>query len=493
MASIVAELVFIPAPGVGHIMSTVEIAKLFVNRDQRLSITVLVIQPPSSSSGPAITTYIESLSKNNINRISFIQLPQDEAPPMRDVKSFMTSFNDYIKSHQKYVRNVVAELMSQPGSGRLAGFVVDMFCTSMIDVANEFSVPTNVFFTSNAAFLGFKLFVQTLSDYQNQDVVALTNSDTEVSVPSFVKPVPTKVFWTILQTREGLDFALVFARKLREVKAIMVNTFLELETHAIESLSADVNIPKVYPVGPILNLEGSSKAVSSSLGNDDVIRWLDSQPTSSVVVLCFGSMGCFDEVQVKEIARGLELSGHRFVWSLRRPPSDETSKVPSDYEDPGVVLPEGFLERTDGIGKVIGWAPQVALLAHSAVGGFVSHCGWNSLLESLWFGVPVATWPMYAEQQMNAFEMVVELGLAVEIKLDYEKNLFFPEANTVVVGAEEIESGIRRLMEDNEVRRKVKEISEKSRAAVGEGGSSYAAVGDLIQDFIRNISLTLSE
>ncbi|KAI3756722.1 hypothetical protein L1987_56544 [Smallanthus sonchifolius] len=481
MANIVAELVFIPAPGVGHIMSTVEIAKLLVNRDQRLSITVLVIQPPSSSSGPAITSYIESLTKNNINRISFIQLPQDEAPPMRDVKSFMTSVNDYIKSHQTYVRNAVADLMSQPGSGRLAGFVVDMFCTCMIDVANEFNVPTDVFFTSNAAFLGFKLFVQTLSDDRNQDVVELTNSDTEVSVPGFVKPVPTKVFWTVLQTREGLEFALFFARRLREVHAIMVNTFLELETHAIESLSADVSIPKVYPVGPILNLEGSS-------GNDDVIRWLDGQPPSSVVVLCFGSMGCFDEVQVKEIARGLELSGHRFVWSLRRPPSDETSKVPSDYEDPRVVLPEGFLERTDGIGKVIGWAPQVALLAHSAVGGFVSHCGWNSLLESLWFGVPVATWPMYAEQQMNAFEMVVELGLAVGIKLDYVKDLFVPEANTVVVGAEEIESGIKRLMEDNEVRRKVKEISEKSRAAVGERGSSYAAVGDLIQDFIRNIS-----
>ncbi|KAJ0860409.1 putative anthocyanidin 3-O-glucosyltransferase [Helianthus annuus] len=363
-----------------------------------------------------------------------------------------------------------------------------MFCTSMIDVANEFNVPTFVFFTSNAAFLGFTLYIKSLCDDLNKDVdvVELSNSDTEILVPSFVKPVPTKVFWSRVKTRAGLDFVRWFAQKLGEAKAIMVNTFLELETHAIESLSADTSVPPVYPVGPILNLEGGSGAGKPY--DDDVIRWLDSQPPSSVVFLCFGSMGSFDEVQVKEIARGLELSGYRFVWSLRRPPSDQTSRSPSDYEDPSVVLPEGFLERTHGIGKVIGWAPQAEVLGHDAVGGFVSHCGWNSLLESLWFGVPTAAWPMYAEQQMNAFEMVVELGLAVEIKLDYMKDLFNPIPFAIIVTAVEIENGIRRLMEDNEIRRKVKEMSAKSRSVVVEGGSSYASVGCLIQDLTRDIS-----
>lgn len=238
-------------------------------------------------------------------------------------------------------------------------------------------------------------------------------------------------------------------------------------------------------MGPVLNLDGG---IAGKVEDSDVIRWLDSQPHSSVVLLCFGSMGSFEEVQVKEIAYALERSGHRFVWSLRRPPSPEKMEVAGDYEDPGVVLPEGFLERTAGVGKVIGWAPQVALLAHRAIGGFVSHCGWNSMLESLWFGVPIAAWPMYAEQQMNAFEMVVELGLAVEIKMDYKKDMFSTEGKTVVVTAEEIEGGIRRLMEDKEMRTKVKEMSEKSRAAVIDGGSSYASIGCLIQDFIGNLT-----
>ncbi|KAF2319836.1 hypothetical protein GH714_019529 [Hevea brasiliensis] len=198
------------------------------------------------------------------------------------------------------------------------------------------------------------------------------------------------------------------------------------------------------------------------------MQWLDDQPVASVVFLCFGSMGSFGEDQLKEIACALEHSGHRFLWSVRRPPPPGKQAFPTDYEDPQEVLPEGFLERTAAVGKVIGWAPQVAILAHPAIGGFVSHCGWNSVLESIWFGVPIATWPIYAEQQFNAFEMVIELGLAVEIKMDYSKE------SGMIVNCDEIERGIRCLMEnDSEKRKKVKEMSEKSRMALIEGGSSY--------------------
>ncbi|XP_071685981.1 anthocyanidin 3-O-glucosyltransferase 2-like [Rutidosis leptorrhynchoides] len=487
MANTVAKLIVIPAPGLGHIMSTVEIAKLLVNRDQRVSITVLVIKPKSEGSGSAITTYIESLANNAMDRISFIELPQDETLPLFESKSKspMISFTEFIKNQTKYVRDVVGDMMNQPCSGQVVGFVIDVLCPSLMDVADEFEIPTYVFSTSNAAYLGFKLYLQTLSDDQGQDVIEMMNSDTRISVPSFVKPVPTSAFPSLMRTKEGLDFTLWSIRKLRKVKAILVNTFLELETHAIQSLSADVSVPFVYVVGPILNLEGGGAKKS----DDDVISWLDNQPPSSVVFLCFGSMGSFEETQVKEIAYALENSGSRFVWSLRRPPSKERRTIDTgDYEDPGTVLPEGFLERTDGRGKVIGWAPQVTLLAHPAVGGFVSHCGWNSLLESLWFGVPIATWPMYAEQQMNAFEMVEELGLAVKIKLDYKKDIFNHKDGTVIVTAEEIKCGIRELMGDNEVRMKVKEMSEKSRAAVAEGGSSYASVGKFIRDITRNVS-----
>ncbi|KAK1430431.1 hypothetical protein QVD17_13150 [Tagetes erecta] len=472
MANNVAELVFIPAPGVGHIMSTVEMAKLLVSRDQRLSINVLLINPPHPVS--PLTDYIESVTKNMNEHIRFTEVARDHTPPKVDPKAFLPSFNEFIRSHCKYVRDIVANMISnQDGSRKVVGFVVDILCVSMIDVANELRVPMYVFFTSNAAFVGFNLYVD-----QNQHVIELSDSDREIVMPCFVNPVPMHVVRAEFLLDEELEFLVYSFRELRKAKGIMVNTFLELETHAIKSFP-DTNFPPVYPVGPILNLDG----VGGKADDTNVLSWLDSQPPSSVVLLCFGSMGCFNEVQVKEIAHGLERSGYRFVWSLRRPPPSEQS-VEVHSDDPTVLLPDGFLERTSGVGKVIGWAPQVSLLAHEAVGGFVSHCGWNSTLESLWFGIPMAAWPMYAEQQMNAFELVVELGLAVDMKSDYLMDLFNPDANVVIVTAEEIERGIRKLMKDNEVRTKVKEISKLSRATVAEGGSSYASVGYLVQEIM---------
>lgn len=179
------------------------------------------------------------------------------------------------------------------------------------------------------------------------------------------------------------------------------------------------------------------------------------------------------------------------MWSLRRSPPKGKIDIPSNYNNFEEILPKGFLERTKGIGKVIGWAPQVAILSHKSVGGFVSHCGWNSILESVYFGVPIATWPLYAEQQMNAFLLVKELGLAKEIRMDYVVDFEGKDNQVDIVSAEEIEGGLQRLMVksgENEVRKKTKEMKEKSRVAMVDGGSSYNFLGLLINDVITNIS-----
>nr|AER40963.1 UDP-glucose glucosyltransferase [Saussurea involucrata] len=481
-SAVAVELVFIPAPGVGHIMSTMEMAKLLINRHQSIATTVLLIHPPYSSS--VLTNYIQSLLTNPIQRIRFIQLPQDQETASKlDLKAPFTSFYEFINSHRNYVRNVVSDMLSRPGSVRITGLVVDILCTGMIDVANEFSIPSYAFFTSNAAFLGFKLYMDTLCRNQKQEgIIALSKSDGELRIPSFVKPVPMTVYPAVYQTRDGLDFLTVSIQKFREAKAIMVNTFLELETHAIESFSSYTNFPSVYAVGPVLNLNG----VAGKDEDKDVIRWLDGQPPSSVVFLCFGSMGSFEEVQLKEIAYALERSGHRFVWSVRRPPSPEQSfkVLPDDYDDPRSILPDGFLERTNGFGKVIGWAPQVSILAHEAVGGFVSHCGWNSVLESICCKVPILAWPMMAEQHLNA-RMVVEeikIGLRVET-CDGSVRGF--------VQADGLKKMVKELMEGENgeiVRKRVEGIGEGAKKAMAEGGSSWRTLNELIDELqcVRN-------
>ncbi|XP_058212304.1 anthocyanidin 3-O-glucosyltransferase 2-like [Rhododendron vialii] len=484
-----AELVFIPSPGKGHLVSAVEMAKQLIGRDHRLSITVLIMKTPFDSKSKVSQSLLLAAAED---RLKFVYLPQEDEAALAKLlsKNPGSLMSEFVNMNKQHVRDHVKKMMISTESTRLAGFVVDMFCTPMMDVAAEFGLPSYAFFTSSCAFLGLMFQLETLNRDHNQDVTELKDSDAELEVPVFVNPVPAKVLPSMVLSKEGgSTFFMEISKRLRETKGIMVNTFEELESYAVKCLAEDDKVPPIYPVGPVLHLVKDENKEEE--GVIQIMRWLDDQPPSSVVFLCFGSMGTFEADQVREIAQALEQSGHRFLWSVRQPPPKGKIAMPDEYQDLSEVLPEGFLERTIEIGKVIGWAPQVAVLSHKAVGGFVSHCGWNSTLESLCCGVPMATWPIYAEQQMNAFQLVRELRLAVEIKLDYRKD--FGTTNKVnLVTANEIENGIRKLMENEDkskegIKQKVKELSEKSKTAVEEGGSSYNYIERFIEVVMTNV------
>ncbi|KAK9285154.1 hypothetical protein L1049_024339 [Liquidambar formosana] len=473
-----AELVIIPAPGMGHLVSTVEFSKHLLDLDSRLSITVLVITPFA----PSVGEYTRSLASSD-TRIRYLDLPRVDPPPPQFLSSPEKFVTVFIESHKQHAKDAIIDLVSSESNSnstsKLVGLVVDMFCTSMIDIAHQLGLPSYLFFTSSAAFLGFLLYLPTRYDQVGTE---FKESDPESIIPSYVNPVPTDALPSFAFNKDGYASFSGHARKFRETKGIIVNTFAELESHALNSFLDD-QTPPVYTVGPLLDLKGQGNSQSNRAHRDKIIKWLDDQPQSSVVFLCFGSLGCFGAAQANEIAVALERSGHRFLWSLRQPPPQGEFAMPSDYANFEGILPEGFLERIGGRGMMCGWAPQVEVLAHKAIGGFVSHCGWNSILESIRCGVPLVTWPMYAEQQINAFEMARELGLAVGMKVDYRTG------GGDVVKADEIETAIGRLMEhDGEVRKRVKEMGEKSRMALVEGGSSLASFGRLIKDILGNKS-----
>ncbi|KAK2431492.1 anthocyanidin 3-O-glucosyltransferase [Trifolium repens] len=474
-----AEIVFIPSPGVGHQVSTLEFAKLLINRDNRLRITILVITLPHTTETDVYTKSLPISDSLNV-----INLPECSLPPISDPVLAMAAL---LEAQKTNVKQAVSNLTTGKQHGHLAAFVVDMLFTNMIDIAKEFSVPAFVFFTSGVAFLGLSIHILNLFERDNVDSTQLLEL-TELAIPSFANLVPTKSLPSVVLRKEYESFFMSYAKGLKNADGIIVNSFEELETHAVHSFSSHPDLAglPIYPVGPILNLNPKT---NGTVDYDDIINWLDDQPPSSVVFLCFGSMGSFDEDQVKEIAVAVENSGVRFVWSLRKAPPKGTMIPPSDYplSELDSVLPEGFLDRTVEIGRVIGWAPQAQILAHSATGGFVSHCGWNSTLESIYFGVPIATWPLYSEQQPNAFELVYELKMAVEIALDYRVELF--GAPNYLLTADKIERGIRSVLDkDGEVRKKVKKMSEKSRKTLLEGGSSYNYLGHLIDNIMNQVS-----
>ncbi len=149
----------------------------------------------------------------------------------------------------------------------------------------------------------------------------------------------------------------------------------------------------ILPVGPLLPKAFFSGSEVAAKMTDPCLKWLDTQPESSVLYVSFGSVAVLSVAQIQELARGLEESGERFLLVLRPPHNPDNLPL----------FPEGFEERTKGRGFVhMGWAPQLQVLSHRALGGFLTHCGWNSTLESICRGVPMLAWPIQAEQAMNA-------------------------------------------------------------------------------------------
>ncbi|XP_015897462.4 UDP-glucosyltransferase 29-like [Ziziphus jujuba] len=189
----------------------------------------------------------------------------------------------------------------------------------------------------------------------------------------------------------------------------LIKSFRELEGKYIDYLSDSFGL-KIIPVGPL---------VSDPADQDEegicIIDWLDKREKSSTVFVSFGSECYLSKEDMEEMAYGLELSNVNFLWIIRFPEGEKM-----ELKD---ALPEGFLERVNENGMVVeNWAPQVKILNHSSIGGFVSHCGWSSIMESLRFGVPIIAMPIQHDQPWNA-KVVVSSGFGLEVERENGKGL----------------------------------------------------------------------
>ncbi|XP_060186073.1 UDP-glucosyltransferase 29-like [Lycium barbarum] len=221
---------------------------------------------------------------------------------------------------------------------------------------------------------------------------------------------------------------------------ILVKTCRDFEGKYMDYLSKLVS-KKIVPVGSL---------VQDSINQDDneevITQWLDKKEKSSTVFVSFGSEYFLSKEEIHEVGQGLELSKVNFIWVIRFPQGENIS-----IQD---VLSKGFLERVGERGMVLEkWAPQAVILQHTSVGGFVSHCGWSSFMESMKFGVPIIAMPMHIDQPMNA-RVVEYIGMGVEALRDENGKL----------QSEEIAKVIRKVVieESGEgVRKKVRELSKK--------------------------------
>jgi hydroquinone glucosyltransferase len=457
----------------GHLIPIAELAKR-LSSSHGVSVTFITCKWMFSPR--LMSAYSETMASSGLD-ITFIQLPEVEIEGAQHMK-IETYLSKFLEKSKGSVESALTSFVHS--ASPVSSFITDFFCSTMFDVTAALRIPTYVFFTSNASLLSFMLSIPKLV---SEIPISFKDAEFPIEVPG-LPPIAGTDLPPPFQDRsdEVFYWVVLHSSRLWEVTGILLNTFEALETAPIKALvegkilnpTEPDRVPRFYPVGPLIS--SSPLEYNDKLGAD-CLKWLDNQPHSSVLFVSFGSGTALPREQVTELALGLEASEHHFLWVLRSPSSSFLSVEETELSQ---LLPEGFESRTRDRGLVVpSWAPQIAVLSHPATGGFISHCGWNSTLESISHGVPMIAWPLFAEQRMNMIRLVNELKVGIAAKM--EKDGF--------VRREEVERAVRELMEGEggkRVRARMRELKEKAVTASEKGGSSYKAMATVVSEWRTN-------
>ncbi|CAM0882835.1 unnamed protein product [Alopecurus aequalis] len=453
-------VVMYPAPGAGHLIPAMEFGRQLVAHG--LSVTIVLRGRPAENATAAAPSVFGAASTSPF--LSFRYIPEAPLPPGVPEGDHVAKPFELTRASNPGLRDFLH--VASP-----AALLLDFFCYSAADVGAEVGIPTYFFFLSCTAGLAVLLHMPVI---HTQKAVSIGDLGGEpVHVPG-VPPIPANDFPAAFLDRTSLSYQhfLALSEKLCESRGVIVNSCRSLEPRATDAVVSGLctpptrTTPPIFWVGPLVK----SEEVVDKRGKE-CLAWLEKQPKASVMFLCFGSMGRFSAEQIKEMAAGLEMSGQRFLWVLRSPPG-------GDEQELDALLPNSFLDRSKDRGLVVmSWAPQREVLAHSSVGGFVTHCGWNSVLEAVMSGVPMLAWPLYAEQRMNRVFLVEELQLAVAVE----------GGENGVVTAEEIEGKVSWLMDSDggrELRERTLAAMRKAREALSDDGDSRLGLLQLVQQWI---------
>lgn len=281
--------------------------------------------------------------------------------------------------------------------------------------------------------------------------------------PLKVKDIP--VFKTL--NTDNLDkYMNIMVEEMKKASGLILNTFRELEEPDLVKLGEQFHMP-TFTIGPFHKCFSSA---SSSLLEQDrsSITWLDKQAPRSVLYVSFGSIATLDADKLEEVAWGLANSPWPFLWVIR-------PGLISNSLDWDQVLPNELLNSIKKQGYIVKWAPQQEVLSHPSVGGFWTHSGWNSTLESICEGVPMICSPFLGDQMVNSRYVSDVWKIGIKLEKGLERG--------------EIENAIRNLMvgkEGEEMRRRIMSLKEKTDDCFNSGGSSCQSLDDLI-DFLSSI------
>ncbi|CAM0913429.1 unnamed protein product [Alopecurus aequalis] len=451
-------VVVFPWLAFGHIIPYLELSEQLTRRGHAVTFI----------SAPRNIARLRPVQEDLSSRIRFVPLPLPsveglpdgaestaDVPPEK-VELLKVAFDGLAAPFASFLAEACAGQDGARGFGKKPDWIlVDFAHYWLPPIAEHHKVPCAFFSIFPAAFIAF------VGPKTENDAEPRTIPEDLTAQPRWI-PFPTHIAHHLHEAKviiqafrpnaSGLSDICRFWQTEQRCALIILRSCREVEG-PLCALLADLFRKPVAPSG-LLSPYDSARAAHQQAAADRVavegdskesaslMRWLNEQPARSVIYVAFGSEAPLSPDHVRELALGLELAGVRFVWALR--------------ERSGPLLPDGFEERVAGRGVVcVGWVPQVRVLAHGAVGAFLTHAGWSSLMESFLFGHPLVMLPLFADQCLTARAMTSR-AVGLEVPRDEDDGSF---------GRDDVARTVRRVMaEDDEegkwFARNAKELQE---------------------------------
>ncbi|KAL5580890.1 hypothetical protein UlMin_013332 [Ulmus minor] len=434
-------LILVPCPYQGHITPMLQLATVLYSKSFSITIAHTISNSPNPQDHPHFT---------------FLPMPDGFSDGKFVQEQTVANVLVISKSCKEFLRQYL-EQQQEKLDENIACIISDEFMFFCEEVATDLKIPSIILRTTNATT---SLARSGLVQLYKEGSVPCQDSQLYEMVPD-LHPLRFKDLpFSLSAGFENFAFLIDKTYNKRKSSAVVWNTIECLEQSTLQQIQQKSEVP-IFPIGPIHKLVPGS--ISSSLIEEDrsCLSSLDKQNRHSVIyVSSMGSLASLDEKEVAEIAWGLANSNQPFLWVIR-----PGSIRGSDWIE---LLPQGFQEAVGERGCIVKWAPQMEVLAHEAVGGFWSHCGWNSTLESIAEGVPMICKPCFTDQWVNAryLSHVWKVGIELE---QLERG--------------EIERVVRRLLleeEGKELRARAQELKGKFEVGTREGGSSYNSLNELV-------------
>ncbi|KAL6530479.1 hypothetical protein OROMI_028368 [Orobanche minor] len=458
-------VIMVPLPAQGHLNQLLHLSRRIAAHN------IPVHFAASSPHNRQARTRVHGFSPSSTANIHFHDLPtpdfenpnpNPDAPtkfPIQIIPSLLAAAN---------LRRPVFQLAEELSSG--AGKLVVIYDSVMAHVVQDIhSVPNaeSYCFHSISAFSLYSFFWKIL---QNPNLPAGAEIVTEAAFLEECFPPEFSEISDLITNARKFNSGDIFNTS-RIIEGLYVDLLAEQKTTGAEKNWA------LGPFNPVLEFDRKGSTDTDLLRRDSSLEWLDRQGLHSAVFVSFGTTSSLSDEQISEIASGLERSEEKFLWVLRD--ADKGNVFEGDIRR--APLPEGFESRVEGRGMIVrDWAPQLEILGHPSIGGFMSHCGWNSCMESISMGKPIIAWPMHSDQPKNAVLMTKVLRIGVQIK-DWARR-------DEVISSDAVEKAVRRLMssdEGNEMRRRSAALGDAIEESLMEGGVSSKEMDSFLAHIAR--------